>query len=462
MAPYGVSAVNLSIDALAFAIAGVSLYFVARQKPSQYPYLKSLLVLVHALFEVIVLLDAGRNLVNSPGYIGFYSILAPTLVFWESFLLTVIAYFVYLRPGGRGAGPRLRSLFLRWPHGSILAAFVVFISAAVAYTAYFRPYTLVLLSSIGGGQVLSPQYNQSFLLISVANLLFFMAYPTILLIRATSQVRDAGARRRLMVLPFCWVGIGAEILFFNGYLVTVGYDYIALGYILASLLFGVTAAIFRRASLLSTFFSPVVGLAVPSGPLPEGEEAALDASIPVLFEVDPTTNYETALAGLAKRKASSGGLVYVFTSRGSNVHHALAAIPGVRLYLMTSQVSYPGPGERENELLIPQNDMAIMLDLLDKTVSSTGDTPLALVFDSVSDFMLYVGFESTYKFLKQANEILGRPRVSAVYLVTLGAHEDRVMSLTKSLFRKHLVFDRSGIKVTREWKGGASAQGPGG
>ncbi|MDG7022371.1 MAG: lipoate--protein ligase family protein, partial [Nitrososphaerota archaeon] len=49
-------------------------------------------------------------------------------------------------------------------------------------------------------------------------------------------------------LPFCWFGIGAEVLVFNGFLVTLGYDLIPIGYSIAGILFGVTAAIFRRAS----------------------------------------------------------------------------------------------------------------------------------------------------------------------------------------------------------------------
>jgi hypothetical protein len=445
----GLSVVNLSIDALAFAITGASLYFVSRQKASQYPYLKSLLVMVHVFFELIVLLDAVRNVVSSPEYLQVYSLLAPNLVFWDVLLLTVIAYSVYIRPGGRGLVPRLRSVFLRWPHGFVLSAYIVFIAGAVAYLTYYRPYTIVLLTSIGGGRVSSPQYSGAFLGISVLNLVFFLAYPTLLLVRATSQVRDPGVRRAFTALPLIWVGIGTEILVFNGYLVSIGFDFIAVGYAIAGLLFGVSATIFRRTSLLSTFFEPIRGLPVGGGQVAVGAGAMLDASMPVLLEVDPTTNFETALTGLARAKTSAGGLVYIFTSKGSPVYNSLGGIPGVRFYVMTSKVSYPSPSDKENELLIPQNDMAVLLDLLDKTVSSTGETAISLVFDNLSDFILYLGFESTYKFLKQANEILDRPKASSVYIVTVGAHDERMISLTKSLFRMHAIFDSEGLRITK-------------
>ena len=450
MTASGLPAVSLGIDALAFAITGASLYFVSRQKPSQYPYLKSLLILVHAFFEVIIVLDILRNLYpSSASYIGVYSVLAPDLVYLDVLLLTVIAYSVYVRPGGRGVTPRLRSFFVRWPHGVVLGAFVVFIAFVEGYLTYFRPYTIVQLTSLGGVLVPSPRFNQTFLDISLGNLVFFLAYPTILLVKSTSHVRDPGVRRRFFILPFCWVGVGVEVLVFNGYLVTVGYDFIAVGYAIAGLLFGVTATIFRRASLLSTFFEPVPRVLAGEGPQPSEAGRILDAPMPVLLEVDPSANYETPVVGLARNKTSSGGLVYVFTSRGSPVYNGVSGIAGVRFYVLSSSVSYPSSSDKENELLIPQNDMAVMLDLIDKTISSTSGTPVTLVFDSITDFVLYLGFESTYKFMKQANEIVSRPGASAVYLVTSGALDEKVISLTRSLFRMHATYDQAGIRITR-------------
>lgn len=449
MAPTSPSLLNLSIDALAFAITGISLLFVTRQKPSQYPYLKSILVLVHAVFEVIIVLDVMRNvLAGDPSYIGAYSVLAPDLVYLDVVLLTFLAFSVYVRPGGTGVGPRLKSIFGSLPHGPILAAFIIYIAAVEVFLSAFHPYRIVLLSSLGGYLIPSPRFNQTFLALSLGTLAFFLAYPTLLLVRSTAQVDDPGVRRRFLILPLCWVGIGAEVLIFNGYLVNAGYDFIAVGYAIAAALFGVTATIFRRSSLLSTFFEPIREGPVAAPPVPL-EGGVLDSPMPLLLEVDSSAGYEGALEGLAVTKTAAGGLVYVFTSRGSPVFGRLAEVHGVRFYVMTSGVSYPSASGKENELLIPRNDMAVMLDLIDKTVKSTAGTPVTLVFDSITDFVIYLGFESTYKFLKQANEILSRPGASGVYLVTSGAHDDRVMSLTRSLFRTHAVYDKGGVRITR-------------
>lgn len=445
----GFPLVNLVVDVVAFEVTAASLYFVARQKRSQYPYLKSLLVLVHVVFELIIVQDVLRTLAKSPSLVGDYTVFAASLVFVDVLLLTLIAHSVRVRPGGKGFRERVRSIFGRRPHGPILAAFIGYLAAGEAYLLLYRPFEVVQLKTLGGSLAYSPRFGTVYLAVTGLTLVFFVAYPTFLLVREGLSARDLAMRRRFFVLPFCWVGVGVEILLFNGLLPARGYDYIAVGYAVAAVLFGVTAGIFRQTSVLSAFFEPVRGASLARGEVVPSEVAPLDSSIPLLLEVDPSSNFEPALAALARGKTSAGGLVFVFTSVGSPSHNALQGIQGIRFYLMTGQVSYPTRTEKENQLLVPQNDIAVLLDLIDRTVSSTGGAPLLLVFDSATDLILYLGFESTYKFLKQANEIVSKPAVSTVYLVVQGAHDERTSSLLKSLFRKQLMFDAAGLRVTR-------------
>jgi hypothetical protein len=442
---------NPLIDALTFAIVAVSLYYVSKQKQPQYPYVKNLLVLVHVLFEGVIALEFMRNFITTGTFMYYYTVVASSLILWDVVLLTAIAFSVYVRPGGKGIAGRLRAIFVRWPHGVILGLFITFIAGSDAYLITARPYTIVNLISISGTVTTSTAFNGTFLAISLVVLLFFMSYPALLLFREMSQAQDPDVKRALLILPICWTGIGAELLLFNGYLITLGYDLIAVGYVIAALAFAVTASIFRRASLLSGFFEKAASATVPSAPFTSrlGPGRFPVESRSALLEVSSSASYEQAVRDFALEKTSGGGLVFVFTSKGSPVYNALNGINGVRFYVMTSKVSYPKPGPVESELLVPQNDAAVLLDLIDKTVSSTGDTPVAIVFDSVSDLILYLGFESSYKFLKQANEITDKPKVSALYLVTEGAHDERVTSMIRSIYPTHLAFTNLGLRVTK-------------
>ena len=52
--------------------------------------------------------------------------------------------------------------------------------------------------------------------------------------------------------------------------------------------------------------------------------------------------------------------------------------------------------------------------------------------------------EASYKFLKQANEIIDPKRVMAMFLFTPGAHDDRTVNLVKALFANHIVMGKDG------------------
>jgi len=381
---------------------------------------------------------------------SLYTNFASSFILWDVVLLTAIAYSIYFRPGGLGFLGRLRSIFFRWPHGYVLLGFILYTFYTDAYLIIASPYSIQLIESLGGVITTSTSFQPYFLVLSVADLIFFFGYPSSLLILAAGGSKDRDVRRALIILPVCWTGIGLDLLIVNGFLISIGFDFIYLGYVLAAAVFAITASVFRRASLLSSFFEPVRRLLPATSPFSgrisrgvtfDGTES--------LLEVDSSSDYEEVVRDFAVEQNSHGSLVFVFTSRGSPVYNTLSLLEGVRFYLLTSKVSYPKPTELANEILAPQNDHAVLLDLLDKTVTSTAGSRVSVIFDSISDLILYSGFESCYKFIKQANEILSSPQVSSLFLVTSGAHEEKIINLMRGLYANHVVYDNIGLKLTR-------------
>ncbi len=462
VAPFS-AVLSPAVDLLTFAIAAISVFYVYKQQPSQYPYVKGLLIGVHVFFEGVIVLELLRNFYVDPtlpetqSFMQFYTIGATSFILWDVVLLTAISMSVNFRPGGVKIFGRIRAMFGRWPHGSIFSAFVVYIAVMELYLVTAAPYSVLQLTDVAGAVRISTQFNQLFLLLTVIVLLFFLSYPSVLLVSATRKAKDPDVRRALIILPAAWAGIGLELLIFNGYLITVGVDAVPFGYVIAAVAFATTAAIFRRASLLSSFFEPLPQVVPPTSPF-SNRFATTGVSFEgakSLLEVDPSTNYEDAVKEFAVEQISKGALVFAFTSRGSPVFNALVDLAGVRFYVLTTKVSYPKPSDFPNEVLVPQNDQAVLLDLLDKTATSTAGNKASVIFDSVTDQIQYGGFEGTYKFIKQSNEILSSPQASSLFLLTSGAHEERVLSLVRSLFPNHLTYDTRGLKLTR---GGRQAE----
>jgi hypothetical protein len=232
----------------------------------------------------------------------------------------------------------------------------------------------------------------------------------------------------------------------------MGYDALPIAYLLASLGIGATALILRRASLLVAFFQPptTTGIA-PSfpfskaagcHPIPEGSS--------YLLEVNPSMRYEKAIRDLAIEVLSNRYLLFAFTPMGSRIYDMLSGVKGVRFYVLTSTTSYPNGPPESNEMLVPEDDPTILLDTLRKTLSSVTQSGIAVLYDNLSDMILLSGIERSHKFVKRAIEILsGRANVVSIFLLTKGAHDEKVVNLIQNVFHNHIVYDTTGLKLKR-------------
>ena len=169
----------------------------------------------------------------------------------------------------------------------------------------------------------------------------------------------------------------------------------------------------------------------------------------MLLEADPSVNYERAVREFALEMASSGRLVFAFTSKGSPVYLLLKDVPGLRFFIL-SESSYPKQAGDSPEVMVPRNDYAVLLNIMDQTVTNSPDRPKAIIFDNVSSLILDAGFQECYKFLRQVNEILSHGDVISEFLVLSKAHDDKIMNLIKNLYTGQMTYDATGLHVTKE------------
>ncbi|MDA4115523.1 MAG: hypothetical protein OK442_03075 [Thaumarchaeota archaeon] len=414
-----------------------------------------MLLAVHVLFMGVVVFEFLRTAFLSLNFITTYTIGGTTLILADVVLLTLLAVTVYIVPSGIGNRTVIRLLAEKKGLLALFGAYTAFIVYAGAYLIVEEPFTSKTVSSVTSAAVPITVFTNYYLVLLLVVLAVFILFPSSLLVLAARKVKDPSVGRVLNILPVIWSGIGVDLLFFNGYLLSSNFDATPFGYLIASVAFGVSALVFRRASLLTAFFEPVRPTGKTTAEFPFTERLGVPATFlpgrSLLLETDPSVPYEQAVTDYARQSISNTHTVYVFTAKGSPVFNALQKTPGVRFYIMSAKVSYPKPEENEpSQILIPSNDQAVILDLIDKTVAAaTAPAQVAIVFDSISDMVLSAGFEATYKFMKQVNETTGNGRTSALFLMTLGAHDEKVVSFVRSLFPTQLVDDASGLRVTR-------------
>lgn len=449
-----------SVHIVTILIAAVSAFYVWKQEILRYRHVRNLLLGVHFFFILLVFFEFLRNFTvftESLAYMNFYTEADTSFVLIDVVLLTLVALAVYYRPLGASFSSLFSEMLKRPLQLMIFAVFLVYIIVVDAYLFIerARAFTIIGVTNIAGVGVAAPIFSPFYLELLLVVLLIFAAYPSTLLFLANRQTVEAEVKRALRILPLAWIGIGLDILIFNGYLLTITppIDASALGYLFAAVAFSLTAATFRRATLLSGFFQPrpTDQRITPTNPFSAriGLTYADVANKNFLLEVDPSYSFEEVVKDFAFEFVSNNCLVFTFTSKGRPVYNSLAKVTGIRFYTFSTKVSYPRPTDQAYEVLVPQNDQSVILNVLDNTVTANPEVRIAIIFDSITDLILSAGFDNAYKFLKQANEILSEAHATALFIVTKGAHDEKQLSIVKSLFTNHLSFEGSQLKVTR-------------
>jgi len=168
----------------------------------------------------------------------------------------------------------------------------------------------------------------------------------------------------------------------------------------------------------------------------------------ILFEFDPTSRYEKIVYDFATEASSNAESLFVFTRRGGAIHSSLSEQKAVRFFCLTQQVSAPKELS-DNETLLSATDTSLMLDVIDKAVKTHPNDTINMVFDSLSDLILSIGFEKTYHFTKYALEIMAPQRVTTLFLLNGTAHEAEVVQSLRSLFSNQIAFGKAGIQAVK-------------
>jgi hypothetical protein len=168
----------------------------------------------------------------------------------------------------------------------------------------------------------------------------------------------------------------------------------------------------------------------------------------ILLEFDPASHYEKVIRDFATEALAHLEPIVIFTRRGSAIHSSLHEQKAVKFFCLTQQVSAPKEFS-ENEMLLPSNDTSLMLDVFDKTLKAHPQGVINVVFDSLSDLVLSVGFEKTYRFMRYSVEILASPRNTVLFLLNQNAHDPKVASGLRGLFSDQVSFGEEGIRTVK-------------
>ena len=147
----------------------------------------------------------------------------------------------------------------------------------------------------------------------------------------------------------------------------------------------------------------------------------------LLFEFDPSTPYERCVRDFVLEARAHGEVAVILTPKASAVHAILS-------------------GEEDIELL---ERRAENQTLLTPILKAHAGERLVLIYDSLTDIALSLGFQAAYRFAKNTLELLVDPSVTTLMLFNPGAHSQKEISSFHALYNNQIAFGSEGLKKVR-------------
>lgn len=395
-------------------------------------------------------LDFLRVTIFTLADIPAYFAASTTLGLAQAVLLLAAAQGIYFS-SGTTFGNFFGQLSRRKGHALLFWAFVAVAAFAILYSLFVESPGAATVTDFAGRPVPAAAVSAGLVGIVIVLFAFFLAYPTALLRFGASKVEDLKLRRSILGLGLGWVLVTWLYILASAYMWFYGVDALGLMYLANAAIFFVIIRNFRQSASIAGFVEKETPTRREGAPVTERRVSPLAESLvgkKILYEVDPTVPYEVNLRKTLEELAWAGHAAFIFTPTASPLHSALKGATGAKFFLTTSGVSYMKVSDETSEVLIPQGDTAIFLDVADKTLH-TRQGKIVFVFDSVSELLLMNGLERTYKFLKQFLELLHEPRSTGIFIFVGKAHQAREVNLLRGIFPNQFVEDTQGARLIK-------------
>ena len=165
----------------------------------------------------------------------------------------------------------------------------------------------------------------------------------------------------------------------------------------------------------------------------------------ILLEYDPLSDYDRVINSLVVESASNLEGIVVFTRKDSPVYSLFGEEPNLKMFILTSKVSYPKM-EAPNRFLLPAYDTSLLLDALNKTIETYGGVYFTVIFDNMSHYIFTIGVDKAQSFVRQSLELIISDNITAVYLMNPGAHDQKTVSTFENLFDMEIIC-RPGTRI---------------
>jgi hypothetical protein len=228
-------------------IIGVLIVLFLRQKGSYFKSIRMLFILAFTSWAIMIFSDFVKNHIQEE-WIVYYAnaagitavLVAAVSVEQASLMLHRKEHYVILK--------RKYSAL-----DSISLSFKGYALAILALTWTIAPWSITTVTTLWGGTTHTANYNGWFLYSLSIFGVFFMLYPCGLLMLSSLHCKEKLVSKAFAWLSASWAASGFSLLFFNGYVPSLGYEMNEIGYTLTMFFFAVIVYYFKKATILEEY-----------------------------------------------------------------------------------------------------------------------------------------------------------------------------------------------------------------
>jgi hypothetical protein len=144
----------------------------------------------------------------------------------------------------------------------------------------------------------------------------------------------------------------------------------------------------------------------------------------ILFEFDPSTLYEEIIINFVKESKTDKEKIIIFSPKSGTLHKKLKNMKDIEFVQLSEMILSPIFDAHSGKHLI-------------------------MIYDNLSELIISIGFDSSYRFIRKTLELLAEYESTALFLFNPNAHASNETNSIRNLFSDRIVFEKEGLKIIK-------------
>lgn len=144
----------------------------------------------------------------------------------------------------------------------------------------------------------------------------------------------------------------------------------------------------------------------------------------ILFEFDPSTLYEEIIVNFVKKSKTDKEKIIIFSPKSSTLYKKLKNMKDIEFVQLSEMILSP-------------------------IFDAHSEKHLTIIYDNLSELIISIGFDSSYRFIRKTLELLAEYDSTALFLFNPNAHASNETNSIRNLFSDRIESEKKGLRIIK-------------